>query len=73
MAKKKKEWEKNLPAPGTSEYRIMERTLSFGSPYEGCSGGAITYSFTPTSLGVAVVVRYALTNEELNVTDYDLW
>ena len=73
VAKKKKEWEANPPAPGTLEHRIMERTLSFGCPYEGCSGGAVTYSFTPTTLGVAVVVRYALTNEELNVTDYDLW
>lgn len=42
-------------------------------PYYGAIGGELTYSFTPTSLGVAVVVRHALTKNEINLTEYDLW
>lgn len=36
-------------------------------------GGRFSYTFTPTSVGVAVVVRDNLLNESLDVTDYDLW
>ena len=41
--------------------------------YTGCTGGNLTYSFTPTSLGTVVKVKEALTGEELDLTDYDLW
>jgi hypothetical protein len=40
-------------------------------PYEGAIGGGITYSFTPTSLGVVVKVKYG--DKELDLTDYDMW
>lgn len=35
-------------------------------------GGALTYQFTPTSLGVAVSVKCAC-GEKADVTDYDSW
>lgn len=40
-------------------------------PYYGAIGGAYTYSFTPTSLGMVVKVTNGLTNETIDLTDYD--
>lgn len=42
-------------------------------PYYGAIGGGLTYSFTPTGLGVVVKVKEYYTGEELNLTDYDSW
>jgi hypothetical protein len=39
----------------------------------GASGGRFTYSFTPTSLGVVVTVEDHLTNNKVDVTDYESW
>ncbi len=39
----------------------------------GAIGGQFTYCFTPTSIGVAVVIKDSISGEELNVTDYDSW
>ena len=44
-----------------------------GEAYYGCSGGAYTYEFTPTSLGLVVVVRNEVTDEEIDLSDYDGW
>ena len=44
-----------------------------GIPYYGCSGGALTYMFTPTTLGLAIEVKNNITNETINLTDYDEW
>lgn len=35
-------------------------------------GGALTYSFTPTGLGLVVEISCAC-GEKINVTNYDLW
>ncbi len=42
-------------------------------PYYGAIAGAVQYIFTPTSIGVAVKVKYTPTGEEINLTDYDEW
>lgn len=42
-------------------------------PYYGAIGGALTYKFTPNSLGWGVRVVHNLTNEELDVSDYESW
>lgn len=42
-------------------------------PYYGAAGGGLTYSFTPTGLGVCLSVKEALTGEEINLTDYKSW
>jgi len=42
-----------------------------GYPYEGASGGGLTYEFTPTSLGLVTTARYG--EAKLDLTDYDLW
>lgn len=43
--------------------------------YEDASGGRWTYSFTPTSLGIIFKVTDNLIteNNELDLTDYDIW
>lgn len=41
--------------------------------YTGVSGGRYTYVFTPTSLGCIVSVLDNVTNDKLDLTDYDLW
>lgn len=42
-------------------------------PYSGATGGSITYSFTPTSLGIVTIVTDGLTGESIDLTDYDSW
>lgn len=42
-------------------------------PYYGAIGGELKYNFTPTSIGVIVTVSHTLTNEEIDLTDYDSW
>jgi hypothetical protein len=39
----------------------------------GASGGAFTYSFTPTSLGMVVKVKNNLSGDELDLTEWDAW
>jgi hypothetical protein len=39
---------------------------------QGASGGAITYTFTPTTLGLVIKVQCAC-GDEHDVTDYDEW
>lgn len=36
-------------------------------------GGRFTYSFTPTGIGEVVKVKDWITNEEIDLTDYDSW
>lgn len=46
-----------------------------GVPYHGAIGGAITYCFTPTSIGTIIVIKYKsphLTAEK-NITNYSNW
>ena len=41
--------------------------------YYGAIGGSLTYSFTPTSIGVVITVKHGLTNEIIDVSDYEEW
>lgn len=42
-------------------------------PYYGATGGGLSYSFTPTSLGTICVVTEAITKKTLNVADATDW
>lgn len=42
-----------------------------GSSYAGAIGGATTYEFTPTSLGLIFKVRHF--GKELDLSDYRNW
>lgn len=41
--------------------------------YSGPLGGLISYTFTPTSLGVIKQVKHNKLNETLDFTDYSNW
>jgi hypothetical protein len=47
----------------SNDHRVCQR---------GAIGGAVTYSFTPTSLGEVVKVKCAC-GKELDVSDYEGW
>lgn len=51
----------------------MKLAWADGQPYSGAIGGSRTYIFTPTSLGVIVIVRHGITNAELNITNFEDW
>lgn len=53
--------------------RIIAERQQRDEAYYGAIGGGVTYQFTPTSLGVVCKVRHALTNAELDLTDYENW
>jgi hypothetical protein len=44
-----------------------------GEAYYGCSGGSVTYMFTPTTLGLVVKVQNNMTGEIIDLTDYESW
>lgn len=50
-----------------------DKTCKFADPAKcGASGGRLTYSFTPTSLGLIQKVRCAC-EAEVDLTDYESW
>lgn len=42
-------------------------------PYYGAAGGEYVYTYCPTTIGVVVKVRNDVTNEEIDLSDYDNW
>lgn len=52
---------------------VLEACWEEGNPYGGAIGGALTYSFTPTSIGMVVVVKNGHTGNEIDLTDYRSW
>lgn len=64
-----------FPISAEDAQRIREFIASVneerGSSYEGASGGATTYEFTPTSLGLVTKVRHF--DKELDLTRYEDW
>lgn len=49
-----------------NENKVLER-------YGGTIGGHLTYSFTPTNLGVIVTVEENFGHTKIDLTDYDSW
>ena len=39
----------------------------------GAIGGRYTYTFTPTSIGTVIKVADALTQTDIDLTEYDSW
>ena len=39
----------------------------------GACGGGYTYCFTPTGMGTVIVVKNAVTKEQIDLTEYDYW
>ena len=71
-----KQWDDGVVKPKIKELQKdvdPHLTCNGEVPYAGAIGGRLTYSFTPTGLGTIVVVKCGLTDEELDLTEYDLW
>lgn len=80
--KKCEEWQKSQDAIAvkmqidSGDYKDNEFVSCFlenGFPYYGATGGHISFEFTPTSIGECLVVKHAITKNEINLTDYDSW
>lgn len=50
---------------------LVRSQQNLNEPYYGAIGGELTYSFTPTSIGVIVKVAHAVTKSKLDVSDYE--
>jgi hypothetical protein len=52
---------------------LVAKRQNSDTPYYGASGGAYSYIFTITSLGLMVSIRNNLTKVEENLTDTSDW
>lgn len=50
---------------------VFDHNLS--NTYSGAIGGRYTFSFTPTSLGLITKVRDNISEQEIDLTDYENW
>ena len=69
---KLKEWKKE------QDQKVIDsqKETEFGYdnlPYYGAIEGGYTYEFTPTGLGCVIKVKNNMTNEVIDLTEYDLW
>ncbi len=53
--------------------KVEEWSRKHKQVYTGAIGGRYTYSFTPTGLGTIVKIHDPITDETLDVTDYESW
>lgn len=68
---KVKTWELVQDAEWVRQKRLKD-PLGGSEAYYGAIGGSLTYSFTPTSIGMIVKVKHPL-GTELDLSDYDSW
>lgn len=65
----------NFSVTAEDQIKISEFQLKVeserGTSFQGAIGGATTYSFTPTTLGVVFKVKHF--DQELDLTDYKNW
>jgi hypothetical protein len=52
---------------------MVEQFKQRGEVYVGVSGGNLTYSITPTSIGTVFKVTESITGEKIDLSDYDNW
>lgn len=57
--------------PAMPRNPFKELLLDAGKAYYGAIGGAVTYRFTPNSIGTVIVVEHGYTKNEIDITDYD--
>jgi len=56
----------------TDAYILWQKNHECTLKQHGAIGGAITFEFTPTGLGIVESVKCAC-GAEKNLTDYDMW
>lgn len=54
-----------------SDYQIYKSAWDLGYPYAGSSGADLSYNFTPSSIGTFVTVKNNLSENEINLTEYE--
>lgn len=61
--------------PENHKSAAFQLMWSLGQPYTGAVGGAVTYSFTPTSIGTIINVEYDVGcyQAKIDLTDYDMF
>jgi hypothetical protein len=59
--------------PDDVAYDTYKMMWDIGSVYGGTVGGVYTYMFTRTSIGIITQVRNSITNDELDLTDYEMF
>lgn len=62
---------KQQAVPENHDREIFRACWEAGYPYTGAIGGGITYSFSPTSIGM--VTKVSAFGQELDLTDYGSW
>lgn len=54
--------------------KAHDKKCPFANPHrQGAIGGRLTYSFTPTSLGVVAKVQCACGQGDIDLSDYESW
>lgn len=53
--------------------KLAEWVKTLAPMPEGAIGGRLSYEFTPTSLGDVVKVKCCITNQEIDLSEYDAW
>lgn len=53
--------------------KFEKKHLNCAKEHPSTIGGAISYCFTRTGVGVSVVVKCNICNEIEDITDYDSW
>lgn len=69
-------WRVEVQKRGAAKQRSTDPDapqLSADAPYTGAIGGAFTFSFTPTSVGDVVTVCDSITDETIDISEYDQW
>jgi len=67
------DWLAQVQAEVVAKQSKEQQDLGAGQPYYGAVGGGVSYTFTPTSLGMILTVKEAISGKELNVTDALDW
>lgn len=81
MKKKLDEWLKEMDAKAVEKQKVeyekpnqsMVVMWELGHPYFGAIHADVTYIVTPTSMGPIIKARYDYLDEELDLTEYELW
>lgn len=66
-------WLKEIEPEILEIQKNFSKSAPLNRPYYGSAGGGLTYSFTPTGLGVVVEVTEYHTNKTINLTYYKSW
>ena len=71
--RKLQEWKAAQDAKVVEMQKDEDHPFGNDKPYYGAIGGELNYSFTPTTIGLIVTVTNTLTNETIDLTEYDSW